>query len=248
MAAGISEMHVTVLFFGALKDIVGRADECVAISDDADINALYESYAVRFPGLAVHSATLLFARNREFVTRTAVLQEGDEVAFLPPVSGGTETADPSDAQRSLIRLTRDPISSASLAKQLQRPRDGALVAFDGIVRDHSGDRKTLFLEYEGYEPMALAKMREIADDARAKFRIDSIAIVHRLGRLEIGEASVVIVVAAEHRGAAFEACRYAIDALKRVVPIWKKEYFEGGEVWVEGEASGHSVAAAARQV
>jgi MoaE-MoaD fusion protein len=233
-------MRIKVLFFGALKDIVGRTEESVTIEEGSSIAALYESYAARFPGLARHSPSLLFSRNREFVGRAERLREGDEVAFLPPVSGGAPEGAPStgnsDGPPAVCRLTRAPIDSRALASELKQCQDGAAVIFEGVVRDHSGDRKTLFLEYEAYEPMALEKMREIAEEIRRKFPVDSVGMIHRLGHLEIGETSVAIAVASEHRGPAFEACRYGIDRLKRVVPIWKKEFFADGAIWVEGEA------------
>src|SRR5207249_3417235 len=134
-----------------------------------------------------------------------------------------------------IRIIRSPIQIERLVSQLQQPEDGAVVVFDGIVRNHTRGRRTLYLEYEGYEPMALKKMREIEVSVRRKWPVNRIGIVHRLGRLEIGQASVVIVVTSAHRKVAFEACQYAIDTLKKTVPIWKKEFFTDGEVWVEGE-------------
>jgi molybdopterin synthase catalytic subunit len=136
--------------------------------------------------------------------------------------------------RTLCRLTRAPIDTRALVGELQRDEDGAVVVFEGVVRNHSKGRPTLFLEYEAYETMALAMMRQIAEDLGSRLPVDRIGMVHRLGRLEIGEASVVIVVTSEHRKAAFEACREAIDQLKRAVPIWKKEFFSDGAVWVEG--------------
>lgn len=139
------------------------------------------------------------------------------------------------ADQELFEITRQTIDTRNLAERLKAPRDGAVVIFEGIVRDHSGDRRTLFLEYEAYEPMALRQMAGIAREARKKFEVDGIAMVHRLGRVEIGETSVAILVTSAHRRAAFEACHYAIDRLKHVVPIWKKEFFEGGAVWAEGE-------------
>ena len=114
-------------------------------------------------------------------------------------------------------------------------QDGAIVTFDGFVRNESHGRRTLYLEYEAYEPMALAKMRNIGIQVHQKFSIHRIAIAHRLGRLEIGETSVFIAVSAPHRASAFDACRFAIDNLKRTVPIWKKEYFDDGAVWADGE-------------
>src|SRR5213082_3843534 len=135
----------------------------------------------------------------------------------------------------IYQLVREPIDMAAQIRLVRGPVDGAIVTFDGFVRNQSHNRRTLYLDYEAYEPMALAKMREIAAQLYDKHRIHRVAIVHRLGRLEIGETSVFIAVSAPHRAAAFEACRFAIDTLKRTVPIWKKEYFEDGAVWADGE-------------
>ncbi len=134
----------------------------------------------------------------------------------------------------MFSLTREPIDTARISRSLQRPEDGALVVFEGIVRDHARDKAVRFLEYEAYESMALKKLEEVGAMARNRFDIRDIAIVHRLGHMEIGEASTVIVVASAHRGAAFEACRFAIDTIKEIVPIWKKEFYTDGEVWIEG--------------
>ena len=140
-----------------------------------------------------------------------------------------------DLQPDLLALVRDPIDPAALVGHVRAAEDGAVVTFDGCVRNHSHGRRTLYLEYEAYESMALGKIREIAEQIHEKYPIHLVAIAHRLGRLEIGETSVFIAVSAPHRAAAFEACRYAIDTLKRSVPIWKKEYFEDGAVWADGE-------------
>lgn len=135
----------------------------------------------------------------------------------------------------LILLVHESIDANALVDHVRADGDGAIVTFDGCVRNQSHGRRTLYLDYEAYESMALAKMREIAADIHTKFQIDRVAIAHRLGRLEIGESSVFIAISAPHRAAAFEACRFAIDTLKRSVPIWKKEYFEDGAVWADGE-------------
>lgn len=135
----------------------------------------------------------------------------------------------------IVQIVRAPIDVAALAGRLRRGEDGAVVVFEGIVRNHSGGRPTLYLEYEAYEPMALEQMRAIACEARERWPIDRIAIVHRVGRLEIGETSIAIVVVSAHRAPAFDACRHAIDRVKKAVPVWKKEYFADGAVWVEGE-------------
>jgi molybdopterin synthase catalytic subunit len=135
----------------------------------------------------------------------------------------------------LYKLVREPIDAVALARYVRTSEDGAIVTFDGFVRNQSHNRPTLYLDYESYESMALAKMREIGAQLHEKYRIHRVAITHRLGRLEIGETSVFIAVSAPHRAAAFDACRFAIDTLKRTVPIWKKEYFEDGAVWADGE-------------
>jgi MoaE-MoaD fusion protein len=135
----------------------------------------------------------------------------------------------------VYQLVREPIDMAALARHVRAPGDGATVTFDGFVRNQSHNRPTLYLDYEAYESMAIAKMREIGVQLHEKFAIHRVAIVHRLGRLEIGETSVFIAVSAPHRSAAFDACRFAIDTLKFTVPIWKKEYFEDGAVWADGE-------------
>jgi len=134
-----------------------------------------------------------------------------------------------------IELVREPINPRPLIEHVRAPEDGAIVTFDGFVRNQSHNRPTLYLDYEAYESMALTKMREIAADLHEKYRIHRVAVVHRLGHLEIGETSVFIAVSAPHRAAAFDACRFAIDTLKRTVPIWKKEYFADGAVWADGE-------------
>ena len=240
-------MRVKVLFFGMLKDIVGKAEDRLTVEEGSSVGRLYELYAARFPKLAEHSSSLLFSRNQEFAGRGDPVQDGDEVAFLPPVSGGSDggsdDGETEMMEKNPCRLTRETIDTQGLVSELLQGGDGAVVAFEGVVRNNSGGRATKFLEYEAYEPMALAKMREIAAEVAGKFAIDRIGMTHRLGHLDIGEASIVIVVTSAHRKPAFEACHYAIDRLKKVVPIWKKEFFEDGAVWVEGE-SGRQMAVA----
>jgi MoaE-MoaD fusion protein len=135
----------------------------------------------------------------------------------------------------VVLLVREPIDAVGLTEHVKAPEDGAVATFAGVVRNHSRGRRTLHLEYEAYEKMALEKMREIVSEMHSRFAVHRLALVHRLGRLEIGETSVFIAVSAAHRGAALDACRWAIDTLKKTVPIWKKEYFEDGAVWAEGE-------------
>jgi molybdopterin synthase catalytic subunit len=134
----------------------------------------------------------------------------------------------------MFQLTHDVIDSGAVARALQDGGDGALVIFEGVVRDNARDKAVRYLEYEAYEPMALKKMQEVGELAKEKWDIRDIAIVHRLGHLDIGECSTLVVVASAHRVAAFDACRYAIDTIKQIVPIWKKEFYADGEVWIEG--------------
>src|SRR6202521_4851815 len=227
-------MHVRVLFFGRLKDIVGRSEESAEVSEGARVEDLFARYGNSFPELARFRSSVVASVNQEFAEWRAPLSSGDEVAFLPPVSGGAVSAG-ATIEENLCALVRKPIETAEIVAQLKAPRDGAVVVFEGIVRNHSGNRITLYLEYEAYEAMALAKMREIGKQMSEKFSIRRFAMIHRLGRLEIGETAVLIAVCSAHRAAAFDACRFGIDTLKRTVPIWKKEFFSDGAVWAEGE-------------
>jgi molybdopterin converting factor subunit 1 len=227
----MNSMRVHVLFFGQLKEITGVSEEDADLSEGARVEDLFERYGRRFPKLAEFRPSIAASVNQEYSGWRAPLSTGDEVAFLPPVSGGQQVAVAAD----IFLLVREPIQPRELVEHLKAPEDGAVVVFYGFVRNNFKGRRTLYLEYEAYEPMAYAKMREIGAQIRAKFQIHHLAIVHRLGRLEIGDTSVLIAVSSPHRSAAFDACRFAIDTLKRAVPIWKKEYLAGGAVWAEGE-------------
>ena len=236
-------MRVRVLFFGQLKDITGLAQEEAELSEGARVEDVFERYGRRFPKLAQFRPSIAASVNQQYSGWRAPLESGDEVAFLPPVSGGQQTAIEGD----LFQLVREPIRPRELLEALKAPEDGALVVFDGFVRNNFKGGRTLYLEYEAYETMAYSKMREIGAEMHEKFAIHRVAMVHRLGRLEIGETSVWIAVSAAHRGAAFDACRYAIDTLKRAVPIWKKEFFAGGAAWAEGEKPSQEAISAPRE-
>src|SRR6266853_2874004 len=227
-------MQVRVLFFGRLKDIVGRSEENAELSEGARVEDLFARYGRNFPELAQFRSSVVASVNQEFAEWRAPLSSGDEVAFLPPVSGGAISAGAA-VEENIYALTRKPIETAEIVEKLKAPPDGAVVVFEGIVRKHSGNRATLYLEYKAYEAMAMAKMREIGEQMRQKFSIRRFAMIHRLGKLEIGETSVLIAVCSAHRAAAFDACRFAIDTLKSTVPIWKKEFFRDGAAWAEGE-------------
>jgi MoaE-MoaD fusion protein len=229
-------MRVRVLFFGRLKEIVGREQDDADISEGTRVSDLFERYGKQFPKLAEFRESIAASRNQEYCDWKTALAAGDEVAFLPPVSGGGPAA--ASVVIEPFQLVRGGIDPAALMIELRGAQDGALVTFDGFVRDNFQGRKTSHLEYEAYEAMALGKMREIGAAARERFAIDRVAMVHRLGRVEIGETSVWIGVSAPHRAPAFEACRFAIDALKSTVPIWKKEFFANGSVWADGQLSG----------
>jgi molybdopterin synthase catalytic subunit len=228
-----------VLFFGILRDVLGCSSDDVSLPDAATLRDLLTRYESRFPRLKQLAPTLAMAVNHEYSNVSAALHDGDEVALLPPVSGGATVAREGRAvglaSNQNCLLTRGPLDSKALAQELQRPEDGAVVVFEGVVRNHTRDRRTLFLDYEAYEAMAISQMELLVAQAKQKFAIRDAAIHHRLGRLEIGEPSVVIVVTSAHRAAAFDACRWLIDTLKRTVPIWKKEHFEDGAVWADGE-------------
>jgi molybdopterin synthase catalytic subunit len=225
-------MQIRVLFFGVLKDLLGRPAETVELPDGARLEAVLSHYTRLAPSFEAMLPSLAFSVNQEYARPGRVLAGGDEVGILPPVSGGAPEAAP---LRGEVRIVRDPIDTKTVREGLKRPEDGAAVVFEGVVRNNSRGRRTLYLDYEAYEPMALQQMKELAQQARERFDVAGVSILHRLGRLEIGATSVLIVVASAHRGPAFEACRWIIDTLKKTVPIWKKEFFEDGAVWADGE-------------
>ncbi len=224
-------MQIRVLFFGMLKDLLGRSSETLELPEGARLEAVLSHYAGQAPRLEALLPSLALSVNREYSGPDQPLRAGDEVGLLPPVSGGLEDTEPA----GVVRIVREPISTQGELDRLKLPQDGAAVVFEGVVRDNTRGRRTLYLDYEAYEAMALKQMEALAEQARSRFAVRAITLLHRLGRLEIGETSVLIVVASAHRGPAFEACRWIIDTLKKTVPIWKKEYFEDGAVWADGE-------------
>jgi molybdopterin synthase catalytic subunit len=243
-------MKIGVLFFGVLKDLVGRSGETVDLPEGARVREILFHYAQGAPQFEAMVPSLAISVNQEYSGADRTLRDGDEVGLLPPVSGGAAEDDGENrsATRDEVRdevrgetghevkLVRERIDTEAIVGRLKQPADGAAVMFDGVVRDNTRGRRTLYLDYEAYEAMALKQMDSLAVEAQSRFEVRGVSIVHRLGRLEIGASSVLIVVVAAHRGAAFEACRWIIDTLKKTVPIWKKEYFEDGAVWADGEA------------
>jgi MoaE-MoaD fusion protein len=228
-------MRVRVLFFGRLKEIAGRAEDSVEMSEGARVDDLFARYGNKFPELARFRPSVAAAINQQYAEWNAVLTAGDEVAFLPPVSGGEATGAEASPPRDICEIVRAPLHAAKLADQVKAPSDGAVVVFDGIVRNNSRGKQTLYLIYEAYEQMALGKMRELCAEIHRQFPVDRVLMLHRLGRLEIGETSILIAISSAHRAAAFDASRFAIDTFKCTVPIWKQEYFSDGAVWADGE-------------
>jgi molybdopterin synthase catalytic subunit len=227
------DMRVRVLLFGQLKDIVGRQEEFLELEAGAKLSSVVSGYGKRFPQFQGLSASIACSVNREYAAGSAILQDGDEIGLLPPVSGGKSGIE--EAQSEQCAIVREPIATQDYANAIKAGEDGATVVFEGIVRNNSRGRRTLYLDYEAYETMALSEMRKLAQSALELFAVRDVRLVHRLGRLEIGETSVLVVVAAAHRGTAFEACRWLIDSIKKTVPIWKKEHFQDGAIWADGE-------------
>jgi molybdopterin synthase catalytic subunit len=229
-------MRARVLFFGMLKDMVGRPSEEIDLPDGADLGSVFERYATQHPRLRELAPSIVAARNHEFATLATRLDDGDEVAFLPPVSGGS---DPESMELKsgdhYFALTRCPIDTRAVIARLLTGGDGAVITFEGVVRNHTKGRPTLYLDYECYEAMALKMMSQIGCEVASAHAVTRVAMVHRLGRMLIGETSVAVIVTAPHRQAAFDAALEGINRLKKLVPIWKKEQFVDGEVWVEGE-------------
>lgn len=213
-------------------------EDRLELGEGAHLETVFDFYAAKFPRLRELSRSIVLAQNQQFAATSAPVAEGDEIAFLPPVSGGSSPYPKEiihQPEGHYFALTRDAIDTESLKQRLLQGQDGALVNFEGVVRNNTKGRATRFLDYECYEAMALKMMAQIGVEIASQHAISRIAIVHRLGRMEIGEASVVIMVFAPHRRPSFDAALEGINRLKKIVPIWKKEYFEDGEVWVDGE-------------
>jgi molybdopterin synthase catalytic subunit len=226
-------MQVRILPFGILKDWLGAAT--VEVPEGATVGVLLDQLATQSaarpaPVPAATWASIAVSVNHEYARPAQILRDGDEVGLLPPVSGGTD-----EPEAGRIELVREPIRAEHLIAAAKHGTDGAVVVFDGIVRDNTRGRRTLHLDYEAYEEMALKQMHDLAAQARERFGVRHVSIVHRLGRLVVGETSVLIVVASAHRAHAYDASRWLIDTLKKTVPIWKKETFVDGAVWADGE-------------
>jgi MoaE-MoaD fusion protein len=232
--------RMTIKLFATLRERAGTSELTREFPDGATVSQIWQYLGEEFPALRGHRDSVGFAVNHEYVQGDFRPGAGDEVAFIPPVSGGAEPADGSPRDPAWIgpiAIGRVPVDVEALERAVADPAAGAVVSFVGTTRFENAGRRVIRLEYEAYEPMALSEMRRLAREAGERWPIIRIAISHRVGLVNIGETSVAIAVSAAHRAEAFEACRFAIDRLKVMVPIWKKEYFEGGEIWIGCQTS-----------
>ena len=217
-------MRVRVRLFARYREATGQERLDVDLPEGGTVETAWSAVVGRHPVLSPYRPFTLFAVGHDYVDAEHRLAPDDELCLFPPVSGGSG---------DVFKVVGHPLSPDAIAAEVDHPGAGGIVIFSGVVRNETGGRPVKFLEYEAHAPMAEAKMREIGADIRARWAgVRRIAMLHRIGRLEIGESSVLIAVSAAHRGEAFDACRYAIDTLKQTVPVWKKEHFEDGEVWV----------------
>ncbi|MBC8159632.1 MAG: molybdenum cofactor biosynthesis protein MoaE [Roseiflexaceae bacterium] len=224
-------MVVTVRYFAAHREVTGQATEQFELAEHATVGALWAAIAGRYPRLAGYGGRMLYAINQQWSELGSELREGDEVAFIPPVSGGAP---------ELFLVSEAALDPLPLQSLVASPDMGAIVSFCGVARNNFGGRATAWLEYQAYQEMAVTVLREIAGDARGRWNTGQIAIHHRVGRLAIGEAAVIIVVAAPHRHEAFAAAEWIMDRIKQIAPIWKKEIWaDGASEWVgEDRAKG----------
>ena len=221
-------MRVSVRLFAGLHDLVGRREVEIDLADGSTMADLRDELGGRYPAITPLMSTLVCAVNEEYVPNDHRLSPDDKVALIPPVSGG------SGAMEDHFLVTQEPLDPQGLVKLVRGDESGAVALFYGVVRNHSQGRRVLYLEYDAYPSMAVKKMRQVAEEARSRWSITDMAISHRTGRLEIGETSLLVAVSAPHRREAFEACHFAVDRIKEIVPVWKKEVWEDGQGWVEG--------------
>ena len=219
---------VRTRLFARLRELAGTDTESVEVRPGSTVADVYEALRNRHPSLDLDRESVRAAVNQEFADWDAPVANGDEVAFIPPVSGG------SHAVGVLFELTTEPLDARRIETAVSHKGAGAICTFTGIVRDSSRGRSVTHLEYEAYAEMARTEMRKIADEIAERWPEARVAMAHRTGRLEIGEASVVVSVSCPHRAEAIDACRWGIDRLKESVPIWKKEHAADGTYWIEG--------------
>lgn len=218
-------MQIKVRLFAGYREAVGARVIMVEVPEDATVLVLWQILMAQHEGLRPFADIVVGAVNAEYTTLDTPLKEGDEVAFLPPVAGGGG---------DYFAIVEEPIDEAQLRQVVEDPGAGAILSFVGVTRNQTGGRQVEYLDYEAYPEMATKRMAAVAAEIRARWpSVKGVALVHRVGRLEIGEASIGIAVSTPHRAEAFAACRYAIDRSKEHLPIWKKEVWQGGEAWIE---------------
>jgi molybdopterin synthase catalytic subunit len=229
-------VRVRVHLFARYREVAGREQVDLELPEGGTVGTAWSAVVDRHPQLAPYRPFTLFAVGHDYVDDDHRLKSGDELCLFPPVSGGGDVAGRGagePARGDVFAVVERPLSPNDVAACVDDPGAGGIVIFSGVVRNETGGRPVKFLEYEAHAAMAEAKLREIGAALRGRWPgVKRVAMLHRIGRLEVGESSVLIAVSAAHRGDAFEACRYAIDTLKQTVPVWKKEHFEDGEVWV----------------
>lgn len=223
-------MNVRVRLFARYRELAGASELDLDVPAKSTALDVFDRIAERFPDMRSMRDSTLMAIDADYVRPHTELRDGEELALMPPVSGGSYADG-----KPLIRVQEAPLDLAEAVRAVMHSAAGGLVTFSGVVRDHHEGKRVTAIAYEAYGHMAESKLCEIAGEAMGRWRGCRIAILHRTGKLEIGEASVVIAVSAPHRAEAFDACEYAIDTLKQLVPIWKKEAYENGEVWLEHE-------------
>jgi molybdopterin converting factor subunit 1 len=222
-------MKIQLRYFAILREVLGRSEEIREVDEGTTAGALYDQIAVDAPRIAGLKRSVMLMVNQEYVPAGHPLQDGDELALIPPVSGGE------DPTRH-FEVTTDPLDARAIEQLVASPESGAILTFTGTVRDNARGKGVTALDYEAYPPAAEKMLERIGDEMRERWGIERVAIVHRYGLLQIGEASVVIAVASPHRDEAFAACRHAIERIKEIVPIWKKEHYDDGAVWIGSEA------------
>lgn len=222
-------MRVTLRHFALIRETIGRQTEERTIEPGTSISGIYDLLSADHPRLAPLKSSVMMMANQEYVSAEYLVKEGDEIVFIPPVSGGGEDG-------RLFRVTEAELDARETERAVADPGAGAIVTFTGVVRDNGRGQAVSALDYEAYAPAAEKMLAQIADEIDEKWGLKRVAIIHRTGLLPVGEASVVISISSPHREAAFHACLYAIERLKEIVPIWKKEHYADGAVWIGSEA------------
>lgn len=220
-------IQVEMRYFAFVREQLGKSKETIELSDGATVDDALTTVLASSPRLRDSNASLMVMVDQRYQPRDFVLSNGAEVAIIPPVSGGSER---------LFQVTDNVIDPRRVEQLVMDDASGALVTFNGTVRDNARGKSVTALEYEAYPPAAEKMLEQIGDEILERWGIRTVAIVHRYGLLQIGETSVVIAVSSPHRDTAFEACRYAIERIKQIVPIWKREIYSDGAVWIGSEA------------